>query len=352
MATNLRDLYNRSAMEGPTERGFVTPTSPASLENIKKLFSGNVEGLLTAAAEAQPGIRDPRVYAQEGLLASNYLDEQGGMPSPDSSIQQFMDYARTQGSPMYDYDAQGNLVQVGNMPTMYNEQVPQMNAADIMDQKITPGGLITDAIRIGTKAADTQKQNQQTESLLGGIFDNPIVKQLVAGLAAPEFLASQYGLGGRSPVAALVGGMQANQAREVARTKEAAKLQEEMRQQAVKEAQEQQKIDILQQKADREPTGKPAARGKELRNILTRSLTVLRKQKAVDDIIEGKTSWWANFFSSKPTEAELIPVIIDRAQEEYIRNPNAGFEAAVKKALTGSSSTPTASSTDRYSGVN
>lgn len=270
---------------------------------------------------------------QEGLLAADYLDEQGSMPSPDSSIQQFMDYARTQGSPMYDYDAQGNLVQVGNMPTMYNEQVPQMNAADIMDQKITPGGLISDAIRTGVEAADRREQNQQTKSLLGGIFDNPIVKQLVAGLAAPEFLASQYGLGGRSPVAALVGGMQANQAREVARTKEAAKLQEEMRRQAVKEAQEQQKIDILQQKADREPTGKPAARGKELRNILERSLINLRKQKTIDDIIEGKTEWRIKPGRTKPTEAELIPIILDKAQEEYIKNPNAGFDAAVLKAL-------------------
>ena len=279
---------------------------------------------------------DPRLDPRPGLLneqvpqinAADIMDQK--IPS---AVQQFMDYARTQGSPMYDYDAQGNLVQVGNMPTMYNEQVPQMNAADIMDQKVTPSGTAVDAIRIGADAARTQKENQQTESLLGGIFDNPIVKQLVAGLAAPEFLASQYGLGGRSPVAALVGGMQANQAREVARTKEAAKLQEEMRRQAVKEAQEQQKIDILQQKADREPTGKPAARGKELRNILERSLINLRKQKAVDDIIEGKTEWRIKPGRTKPTEAELIPIILDKAQEEYIKNPNAGFDAAVLKAL-------------------
>ena len=102
---------------------------------------------------------DPRLDPRPGLLSAETIE-----PSqPESSaVQQFMDYARTHGSPMYDYDAQGNLVQVGNMPTMYNEQVPQMNAADIMDQKVTPGGLISDAIRTGVEAADRREQNQQT----------------------------------------------------------------------------------------------------------------------------------------------------------------------------------------------
>lgn len=304
------------------ERGATPSYSPASVPSVSDIFSGDVEGLLSAAAEAQPGRIDPRVYAQEGLLASNWLDEQGGMPSPDSSLQQFMERARAEGGPQTYLPLGQDLVPLDQGLLAAN----WLNAQGEMPDAV-------EAIRKGADAAKIQKENQQTESLLGGIFDNPIVKQLVAGLAAPEFLASQYGLGGRSPVAALVGGMQANQAREIARTKEAAKLQEEMRRQQVKEEQEQQKIDILQQKADREPTGKPAARGEQLRNILTRSLSVLRKQKTVDDIIEGKTSWWTNFFSNKPTEAELIPVIIDKAQEEYIKNPNAGFDAAVLKAL-------------------
>jgi hypothetical protein len=337
MATSLRDIYN-----GPTERGFVTPTNPASLENIKKLFSGNVEGLLTAAAEAEPTRVDPR----PGLLSAETIEP----PQPESSaVQQFMDYARTQGSPMYDYDAQGNLVQVGNMPTMYNEQVPQMNAADIMDQKVTPSGTAVDAIRIGANAAKIQKENQQTESLLGGIFDNPIVKQIVAGLAAPEFLASQYGLGGRSPVAALVGGMQANQAREVARTKEAAKLQEEMRQQAVKEAQKAEELEISRIRAERETVRPATVTGPKVEAYMR----YLKGNKTLAKQVNKIAKEGNYLFTTEKEREDVRNALALEAINIQNANPRLTMQQAFNQALgiMRGGTLSTASSGDRYSGV-